>query len=57
MFILYWLCKDQIWVPSPIDKWTQAQQAQNNEFVDDELENWILMSQTNTTIDLDDKKV
>ena len=37
-------CKDQIWFPSPKDGWTQAQKAQNNEFVENELENWVEMS-------------
>ena len=36
---------DQIWVPSPTDEWTQAQKAQNNEFVENGLENWVLMNQ------------
>ena len=30
-------CKDQIWDPTQ-DEWTKAQKAQNNEFVDSELE-------------------
>ena len=50
-------CKDHIWVPSPTDKWTQAQQAQHNKFVKDGLENWVLMNQTSTIVDLDDKKM
>ena len=37
-------CKDQVWVPSPDDGWTLAQKAQNNEFVESGLENWVKMS-------------
>ena len=29
----------------------------NNKFVENELENWVLMNQINTTVDLDDKKI
>ena len=48
-------CKDQIWISSPTDRWTKAQKAKNNKFVKNELENWVLMNQTNTKVDLDDK--
>ena len=47
-------CKDQIWVPSPIGRWTEAQRAQNNEFVENGLENWTLVNQTNIRRDSDD---
>ena len=50
-------CKDQIWIPSLTDRWTETQKAQNNEFVDNGLENWAPMNQTNTKVDLDDKKM
>ena len=50
-------CKDQIWIPSPTDRWTKAQKARNNKFVKNELENWVLMNQTSTIVDLDDKKM
>ena len=50
-------CKDQIWIPSPTDRWTETQKVQNNEFVDNGLENWALMNQTNTKVDLDNKKM
>ena len=30
-------CKDQIWDPTQ-DEWTKTQKAQNNEFVESELE-------------------
>jgi len=33
-----------------------AQRAQYNEFVESELENWILMSQTTSKVNPDDKK-
>ena len=50
-------CKDTIWIPSPKDKWTQAQKTQYNEFVESELENWVLINQTTSKVDLDDKKM
>ena len=37
--------------------WTEAQKAQNNEFVESGLENWTLMNQTGTRVDLDDKRM
>ena len=42
----YNTCKDRIWVPGPKDGWTQTQQAQNNEFVESEMENWAKISCT-----------
>ena len=56
-FFFFTYCKDQIWIPSPTDRWTETQKAQNNEFVKNGLENWALMNQTNTKVDLDDKKM
>ena len=35
-------------------EWTKAQKAQNNEFVENGLENWVLVDQTNIRRDLDD---
>ena len=49
------MCKNQIWVLGPKDEWTSVQRAQNNKFVENELENWALMNQTNVEVDLDDK--
>ena len=37
--------------------WTQVQKAQNNEFVESELENQALINQTGTQVDLDDKRM
>ena len=48
-------CKDQIWVLSPKGGWTSAQRAQNNEFVENELENRVLINQKNAKVDPDDK--
>ena len=45
------------WVPGPKDKWTQAQKAQYNEFVEIGLENWVLMNQITSKVDSDDKKM
>ena len=50
-----WFCKDQIWVLSPKGGWTSAQRTQNNEFVENELENWVLINQTNVKVDPDNK--
>ena len=50
-------CKDQIWNSNPTDRWTESQKTQNNEFVKNKLENWVLMNQTDTKVDLDDKKM
>ena len=47
-------CKDQIWIPSPLREWTKAQKAQNNEFVENGLENWVLADQMNIRRDSDD---
>ena len=49
-------CKDQIRVPSPKDGWTQVQKTQNNEFVESKLENWALVNQTTSKVNLDDKR-
>ena len=54
---IYIYCEDPIWFPNPTDRWTKAQKAQNNEFVENMLENWALINQTNTKVDLDDKKM
>ena len=48
-------CKDWIWVPGPKDGWTQAQQAQNNEFVESELKNWTKMIWITNKVGLNDK--
>ena len=48
-------CKDQIWIPSPKNGWTQAQKAQNNEFVENKLENWVNMSWTTNKVGSNDK--
>ena len=48
-------CKDQIWVPGLKDGWTQAQQAQNNEFVESGLKNWAKMSWITNKVGLNDK--
>ena len=50
-------CKDQIWVFSPKGRWTLAQKAQNNEFLEKWLKNWALMNQTNVKVDPDDKRM
>ena len=34
-----------------------TQKAQNNEFVKSELENWVLMNQTTSKVDFDDKRM
>ena len=34
-----------------------TQKAQNNEFVKSELENWVLVNQTTSKVDLDDKRM
>ena len=47
--------KDRIWVPGPKDRWTQAQQAQNNEFVESGLENWAKMSWTTNKVGSNNK--
>ena len=39
------------------DRWTQAQKAQNNEFVENGLENWTVMSWTTSIIDSGDRKI
>ena len=51
--VIYY-CKDQIWIPSLLREWTKAQKAQNNEFVENKLENWALVNQTNIRRDSDD---
>ena len=51
--VIYY-CKDQIWIPSPLREWTKAQKTQNNEFVENKLENWALVNQTNIRRDSDD---
>ena len=50
----HYICKDQIWVPRPKDEWTQAQQAQNNEFVESELKNWTKMIWITNKVGLND---
>ena len=50
-------CKDQIWVPSPKGGWTKTQKAQNNEFIESGLENWVLVNRTISKVDLDDKRM
>ena len=34
-----------------------AQKAQNNEFVDSGLKNWVLVNQTTSKVDFDDKRM
>ena len=51
------VCKDQIWIPGPRDGWTQAQKAQNNEFVESGLENQAKMSWTTNKVSSNDKKM
>ena len=46
--------KDQIWIPSLLREWTKAQKTQNNEFVENKLENWALVNQTNIRRDSND---
>ena len=41
---------------SPKDGWTQAQKAQNNEFVESGLENWALTSWTTNIMNSGDMK-
>ena len=48
----YCTCKDQIWDPEPRYKWTLAQKAQNNEFIENGLENWVLVNQTTSQVGL-----
>ena len=48
-------CKDRIWLPSPKDGWIQAQKAQNNEFIESGLENWVKMSWTTNKVGSNDK--
>ena len=38
-------------------KWTYAQKSHYNEFVESELENWVLMNQTTSKVDSNDKKM
>ena len=40
---------------SPKEGWTQAQKAQNNEFVKSELKNWTKMSWTTNNMGSNDK--
>ena len=54
--LLYGDCKDQIWVSSPKDGWTQVQKSQNNKFVESKLENWTKMSWTTYKVGSKDKK-
>ena len=44
------ICKNQIWVSSPKDGWTQTQKTQNNEFVESSLENWVKMGWTTNKV-------
>ena len=53
--IYIYICKDQIWILSPNDGWTQAQKAQNNEFVESGLENWDKMSWMTNKVNSNDK--
>ena len=55
--LFFYIYKDQIWILSPTDGRTEAQKAQNNEFVENGLKNWALMNLTNTKIGLNDKKM
>ena len=51
----YTTCRDQIWVPSPNDGWTETQQAENNKFVENGLEYWAKMSWTTNKVGSNDK--
>ena len=53
--ILDKICKDHVWIPNPKDEQTQAQKAQNNKFVESELENWARMSWMTNKVDSSDK--
>ena len=51
-------CIDNVWtrfVPSLKGEWAWAQKAQNNEFVENELENWARMSWTTNQLDSNDR--
>ena len=49
-------CKDLVWTSSPTKEWTQAQKAQHNRFVENELEKLSFSELGNKPIDFDDKK-
>ena len=49
---MYQWCKDQI-RDSVQDEWTQAQKAQNNEFVESKLKNQVLMNLTTASMDVE----
>ena len=49
------ICKDQAWVSSPNGEWTQPQQAQNNEFVESGLKDWVKGIWTTNKMDSSDK--
>ena len=53
--IHYIFCKDQIGVSNPKNGWTQAQKAQNNEFVESGLKNWVKMGWTTNKVGSIDK--
>ena len=55
--LMYHICKDQIWVPSPKRWMDLGQKVQNNEFVESELENQDLVNQTTSKVDLNDKRM
>ena len=57
IYIYTTICKDAIWVLSPKVKKIQAQRAQYNEFVENELENQAIMSFVAIVVDPNDDKV
>ena len=57
IYIYIYICKDQIWLPNPKGGWSQDQKAQNNEFVESGLENWVLVNQKTSKVGLDDKRM
>ena len=57
IYIYTTICKDAIWVLSPKVKKIQAQRAQYNEFVENELENQAIMSFVAIIVDPNDDKV
>ena len=48
-------CKDRVGIPRPKNEQVRAQKAQNNKFVESELENWARMSWMANKVDSNDK--
>ena len=55
IFISVYCCKNEICIPGPDDRWTQAQKTQNNEFIESRLENRAKMSWMTNKVDLNNK--